>query len=618
MGKGQWQSTTKFKGMNSLSNATELAVGECALAYNMNLGSSSQIAPMEGYSTFGNQSNAGDSIVRKFTYRRNDGTETMLQVRDNATNYIVEYLNTEDVRNSSEGEWSILEAGLSRTRTLLDGTTKKAWFDFAPFNDTASNQLVYGNGVEDNRIWNGATAVIASTTVNTITISGTVSCANRGFAASGSVIINGTSFTYTALSGTSFTGVGTDPTGQANGSGIAQVVDSSSLSGQDPASILLSTQSRLFAAGISTARQQVNFSDVGDVTNWAGSNPDDGGFEDWPQLDGEATALSYIDNWVFVFSENKILAFSFQFPSSTTRTVIRKDIADEGCTNPKAVRKLGDQIWYITPRGGLKRITQVAAEGVFNVEDLTEPIRPTIKNFIWDDATLEYWSKERVFIMAGKSSSDQENNDKAVMLWFSPQEGGTIGINRGIIDWFIGDMCIYNKELHFGSSVQSKDFLAFDGYSKDGAPYITKRIERIELFGNAWERKHIYFLGVSGSISSSTTLNFKLKYDLNGKTSVQEMELTGTDSEYVVQQALNVLGGFELGTEPLGGTMDEVGDLNPFEVCFELPHIYPRSIQLEISTDGSGQQYSIDFYSYQVVSADQHITNPEIKSLGAS
>lgn len=611
-----FQSRTKFNGMYSLRKATELPLGWCAYSLNSNLGSSSEAAPMKGYSVFGHQTNSGHNIIRKYTYCRSDGTEIMLQVRDNATNYIIEYLNREDVRNSQDGEWSILEAGLSRSRVLQDGSTKKAWFDFAPFNDTGTNQCVYGNGVETMRIWNGATGKIASSTVNTIVLSGTATLAQRGFSATGSLIINGTTYTYTGLSGQTFTGVGTDPTGEAIGSGVAQAVDSSTLSGEDACAIILSTQARLFTAGITATPNQVNFSDVGDITSWAGSNPDDGGFEDFPQMNGEITALSYIDEWIIVFSEKHISAFKFDFPSSTTRTVLRKDIADEGCSNPKAVRKLGDQVWYITPHGGIKRITQIASENVFNVEDLTDKIRPTIKNFIWDDACLTYSTKDRVFFAAGKSSSDMDVNDKAVNIWLALNENNELQVNLGLCDWFIGDMCEYEGDLHFGSSVQSEDFKAFDGYSKNGNSYIWKRTERIELFDEIFERKFVKFLGLIGSIAVGTTLYITLKYDLNGKTTKKEMKINGTDEGFVVQQPLNTLGGFELGTEPLGGTMDEIGDLNPFEVVFEFNEPYPRSVQLELSTDGAGQQVAVDLYSYDVYSADEHIYSTEIKEIG--
>lgn len=615
-------SNTKFRGMNSLRRSTEIGAGEAADVLNSEQGSSSQAGPMKGYSRFGNQANAANSIVRVYNYVKQDGVEVLLQVRDNGTNYIVEYLNTEDIRNSENGEWSILEASLTRSRTLSDGSTKPARIDFAPFNDTGSNQLVYGNGIEAMRIWNGATGAISSTTVNTIVLTGTATLAQRGFAASGSVIINGTSYAYTGISAQTFTGVGTDPTGEANGSGVAQVIDTSTLSAADKGSILLSTQSRLFLAGISATPNQVTFSDVGDVTNYTGANPADGGFEDFPQMNGDITALSYLDDWIIVFSANKIIAFKFQFPSSTTRVTIRKDIADEGCASYKAIRKFSDQIIYITPKGGIKRLSQLSSENVFNVDDLTSKISPTIKNFIWDDSAIEFLRKDRIIIAAGKSDSDQTVNNKAISMHLTLNQDGGNEINLGIMDWYISDMAIYGGNLHFGAGFSSRNYKAFDGYSKDGAPYIWRRTERVENFGNAWTKKDIKFLAVRGLIGAGTTLNIKVKYGINGSTSVSEMELDFTeDGEFIVQQALNTLGGFELGTEPLGGTIDEVGELNPFSVMFPLPDIIDREMQVEFGTDGSGQRVAIDSYAFgtdnaDFVSDEEEQTIDNLKDLG--
>lgn len=612
----KWINTTKFGSMNSLRNATELGKGECAYSLNSNLGSSSQAAPMPGYSLFGNQENAAHAIVRKYTYIKGDGVEIMLQVRDDATNYILEYLNKEDTRNSADGEWSILEGSLTRSRTLSDGTTKLADFGFAPFNDTGTDQLVYGNAVETRRIWNGAFGKIGSTTATTIVLNGSTTASARGFTSTGSVIVDGTAYAYTGLSTNTLTGVTPNPTGEDDGAGVAQKVDSTTLSALDNSSILLSTQSRLFQAGMTATPNQVTFCDIGDLTSESGANPSDGGFEDFPQMNGDITALSYIDNWILVFSKKKIIAFKFDFPTATTRTVLRKDIADEGCSNQKAIRKMGDQVWYITPNGGLKYIAQISDQGVFNVTDLTDGVRPTIKKFVWDEACLEYLTKDRVWFMSGKSDDDQTVNNMGINVWMSRNDKGRLAVNLGLHDWYIADMCIYQGNLYFGSGLQSDNFKALDGYSKNGAPYKWVRTERIETFGEPWMRKIASHIGILGAISSGTKLKIRIKYGINGSVSTQEMEINGTDSDYVVQQQLNVLGGFALGTEPLGGTVDDIGDLNPFEVIFPLPTIYARNLQVEFETEDSGQQVVVDYYALYIDNAKQHIYSTEQKELG--
>ena len=627
--QSEWISVTKFFGMDSLHTAIRVPEGYAADSLNSDLGSSSQAGPMKGYSKFGNQANAANTIVRKYAYQKGDGVEVMLHVRDNGTNYIVEYLNQEDTRNNINGEWSILETGLTRSVNKSDGTTTNpARFSFVAFNTTGTNKLVYGNGVEGLRRWNGATAAVGSTTATTIVISvaaGTVSLSSRGFAASGSVIINGTTYVYTSIAAQTFSGVTPNPTGEAVNSGIAQIVNTAALAAVDKGSVIISAQERIFMAGITATPNQVDYSTTGDETTYSGSLPTSGGFEDFPQMNGEIVALSFIKDYILVFSEKKVIAFKFEFPTSTTKVTRLLEISDEGAASHKAVKKFNDQVWYLTPKGGIKRITQVSAENAFAIEDMTEFIRPTIKNFIWTDGALEYSQKDKLWFAAGRTDKTVSNNNMTVMMWYS-DDGSSAGIghadgqsgkiwNLGMTDTFIGDMCIFKKELHFGSSVASNDYLMFDGFSRDGGPYLWRRTERVETFGNPWERKWIQYLALRGAIGPGTTLKATLKYGINGNVSSQLCQIKGTDTAYVVQTPLNMLGGFSLGTEPLGGTIEGIGDLNPFLVIFELPPIYEREFQLMFECD-TGLRVVVETYGYKAESAEQLIEAVELKSTG--
>jgi len=76
-------------------------------------------------------------------------------------------------------------------------------------------------------MWNGGFGLIASTTANTIVLDRTIA-ASMITTASGSVIVNGTAYTYSGSGGSTLTGVSPDPTGEANGSGVLQAVTTSS------------------------------------------------------------------------------------------------------------------------------------------------------------------------------------------------------------------------------------------------------------------------------------------------------------------------------------------------------------------------------------------------------
>lgn len=82
----------------------------------------------------------------------------------------------------------------------------------------------FGLEVRYNKTSNLVAAAVASTTVNSITISGASTISQLGFYTTGSnrIIINGNTYIYTGVSGNTFTGVTTTPVGEAVGSPITQ------------------------------------------------------------------------------------------------------------------------------------------------------------------------------------------------------------------------------------------------------------------------------------------------------------------------------------------------------------------------------------------------------------
>jgi len=124
-----------------------------------------------------------------------------------------------------------------------------------------------------------------------------------------------------------------------------------------------------------------------------------------------------------------------------------------------------------------------------------------------------------------------------------------------------------------------------------------------------------------GFISQSTTLNLTADYDANGSRASINTTFSGNpddhpdDKNYIIEGALNTIGAFALGTEPIGGTVEDISELNPFRVIFTMPRsIHPFDLQLTISTDAPGSRYRLDVLSYDV--KDAGITVPDtIKKL---
>jgi hypothetical protein len=627
------QEQKTYLGVDSLRKAQEIPKAKAAFALNMNLGSSSSLVPAKGYSTFGNVISAnltGSKITTKYTYERGSGYETQLRVRDDASNTIVEYLNPGDIRNNSNGEWL----------SLLTGQTKDVVYGFAPFNDTGVDKLLWCDAIDNFRSWTGAicladgaiTLGLAIIPVKKVTGDPKTN-ATDGFPATGSFTYRDTAgvfitVTYTGKSNTTFTGC-VGATVSATNTGIANITINEI--GIPKNNILITAQGRVWAAGRTDAPNQVQCSKVSDYTNWtAGTTPDAAALEDFPD-GGNVTALVAKDDWIFIGKKRRVIALKYTITSISdgaggavqTKSRVDKIVARIGMVSQKATALIGDDIYFISSKGQIRRLFGLEAENEFRTENINREIQPSLVKSVFTDASMEYFQEQNLLIVAFMKNSDSSVNDYGEFIWFSINELGQTNINISFHDWFIGDTNIYNDKLYFGSSIDGADYKAFDGYTKDGAPYDTKYVTRIEdgaeVGFNTFIEKFLEYLFVKGAIGAGTIINLKLYYDDNGSTGILPLTMDYNDGEpYIIQQTLNTLNSFALNTEPLGGVLTELSELNPFKYFFPLPTQYePYNWQLEISTSGTGQIYEIDTHGYNIMSVKSKQPNSTFfKQLG--
>lgn len=590
----------QYRGLYSLRRSTEIPHSFAAHVLNIDLSSSSQIAPLKGHSRFGHQPNAADKVNRMFTYERGNGYKTIVQVRDNGTNTLLEALIRGDNRNSQDGQWMILEEGFTTGKVM----------SFAPFNDTGVDNLLMSNGTDIFTAWNGAICLAdgaISAGGATITVSKTTDDPKTnptdGFGATGTLVYRDTAgvrveVTYTGKTGTTFTGCA-GATASADNTGIAQIPDITTYSGVPKFSYIITAQGRVWGTGVVGSETVMQGSEVSDFTNYTVSTtPSSPLTEDFPE-GGKNVALAAIDNWIIIFKERQVIAFGLEFPSSSTRAAVRKHVADIGIASSKAITRVGNDYWFISNVGQLRRLQRLEAENIFQTEDLGSIIRPTIKNFDYSDAALGYWTKERIMVAACRTDEDQSINEKIVYIQFSENIEGAAIINHGVMDWAVSDWTEYDGDFYFGGSASSRCYKAFDGYTKDGAAIVAEYTTKAEHFGEEFEQKEIVYLAVKGRIGAGTTLYVEVLFDENGKTAVYEYDLADTDTEYITQGVSNPLGVNALGTEPLGGTVDDVDELDPFFVVFEIPRqANPYTVQATFSSDGEGQRWVVDAHAW--------------------
>lgn len=181
-------------------------------------------------------------------------------------------------------ESDIVTPGTYLWYTILDSLTATAiafetWWDDSAKKDI----LLFVLGDSSMRKWSGAMAKILSTTMTTIVLDRDATVA--GFGASGTVLVNGTSYTYTSISGSTLN-VSSNPTGEAVGS---VVIDGVVVTATTPASNFNSDMIRVVGNQVavgSTTSRLVYISKNNSYTDYTQSTP---------RLTGEGATLTLDD-----------------------------------------------------------------------------------------------------------------------------------------------------------------------------------------------------------------------------------------------------------------------------------------------------------------------------------
>lgn len=233
MSKRSYQLTTDFPGYRAKEEPTKLAPG--TLIYpskNVITNTAGRVQKVSGYALDGDASTTPDNGIQGWhDFDNKNDTRRCLR-----SGFLTSAANDAKVQFRYK-DTSVFPAVIS-WKTILSSLTS-AKFTFAPWYD-ATELMVLCLGVNgDGNVyeWNGAVATILSSTVNSITIAGAQTVVQSGFYSTRNkqIVVNGTTYTYTGVSGTTFTGITVDPTGEAVGSVLWQLPVTNAISGMSPA-----------------------------------------------------------------------------------------------------------------------------------------------------------------------------------------------------------------------------------------------------------------------------------------------------------------------------------------------------------------------------------------------
>lgn len=240
-----------FPGYRAKEEYTKLPPG--TLVYpskNVVTNTAGRVQKVKGYAVDGDESATPDNGIQGW-YDFDNKNDTRRNIRSGfltvaANDGKVQYRYQDDTTIPSTITWKTILSGLSNVS-----------FSFTSYWDTTELKklCLFVNGDGNVYEWNGFVGTVASTTVNTIVLTGTLTAAQQGVYSTRNMIvtINGTNYTYTGVSGNTLTGVTANPTGEANGSVVHQAVVTNAVSAMAPAAFITFATPDLIKKGVQNA-----------------------------------------------------------------------------------------------------------------------------------------------------------------------------------------------------------------------------------------------------------------------------------------------------------------------------------------------------------------------------
>jgi len=576
-----------FDGLKTDRSSDSIPDGKSPDLLNVRIRGSHVIGSL-GYELIGTRKSAAGEIVSKYTFKRLDGAERMLRVRDDLSNTIVEWWD------ATNEEWYILLPGLTTAKVM----------GFAEFNTSVINQCIFCNGVENMTVWTGSITRLSATVSGSPNVINVDSTAD--FPDSGNIIYNGIEVAYDSKTATTFVAAGGFHDSAGANDGVAQVADDSTHAGITKGNILYVALDRLLIAGQPGAPTALDGSDEGDAFTFSGgANRSDSFSEEFFNIGGKITGLSDKDGKIAILGPDGGEYLSFVFPTSTTKAPQFDRIFQspgKGCTFQKSVFKINNEI-YFTNKNGIVSISDIQGTEKVFTKSITRDILPTLSGYVFDEAASMYFDKESILLVACRTDSAFSANDIVLGIEFYQKidrDGNSVdAIGLTKFDWPVNDFAILADELHFGSSLEQNSMKGFSTFQNDGAPrtirYTTKRFN----FKNPFQGKGAPYAGVRGFIKDGSDIDVKILY--NSGFLGEMPKVIESDGAYVSQNVLNAIGAFAMGINPIGARFQEVSDLKQFLVYLNLgvDYVY-NDIQLSFSSQTDGGQFLIDFVGLTV------------------
>jgi hypothetical protein len=538
--------TSEFKGYVSKKDITNLDEKYLVSpSKNTYINDGEKISSRPGYTILGASNTATTPIESAFTWYCSTGIELPMRSYDDELEF-----------------WD------GDTWVRLANSWSSVNFQYATWWDATEklDRLILVNGDSNLYSWNGATALISSTTSNSITKTGTTTFAEDRFFTTGNktVLINGTEYAYTGGEGTTtLTGVTPDPTGEANGSMIIQkIVTTSNKPASGFKNDVIGVLNNQLYVGDSTKRQ-IYISKNNDFTTFTYSSPRVPGEGALITPDSPPVAfLSLEDKMYASCGRDEWYKITFTLSADLTKETVeikRLDTAPlQGAISANGSAKIKNDVVFVTNEPTIDSLGRIEnVEGVRSVP-LSDSISVDMDGYDFTNSPSIIYYKNQIFC-AIPSSGVVLIYDLQEKFWQPP--------------WYmpISHFSIIGGELIGHSSQVAESYKLFDGNNDNGNPIDASVSFAYYSGGERGLLKSMNEYFSEGYISLNTTLTMVLKYDFGGYGGSVTKDIKGTDSGIIFQTTTdNSLGKQPLGSQPLGSVTDSLLDLPKFRVFHEL------------------------------------------------
>lgn len=479
----------------------------------------------------------------------------------------------------------------------------------------------------------GATLNITTVVSNSITNQGII-WAQQGFLQTGgSVVISGTSYTYTTSVGNLLIGIGSDPTipGYAVGTIIHQAPITTTLASMT--SILSTFGPTVIGCGRnnqvylgSSISNSLYISKVNDYTNYAFTTPvrvvgegdliplDSPPNKFVPQEVNTTTPLAYdmyisegTDTWAIIRS-----TLSSDLTSETLEHIRLKISPLQASMSERLCTKMKNEIMFIGADKVANFLGLMSYQFVPAIVDFSYPIIDDMKSYDFTDGSAFYHRnyayvsvpKEgliRIYNMTDQTNQyttfarDMEDVTKQPWFWEAP------------VGYPIAGFYVVDGELYGHSYTTSESYKLFEGGSFNGQDIDANATVCYDDKGDRTQSKESDELWVEGYIKQNTVLNSDITADLDSDIVVQTVTIDGSDNSIVAYgSGANALGKNHLGSEPLGGAQTNPSTLpawfhvaktlGPNTFYLEQLSFYTKGIDLawELITFGTKSLFTVE------------------------